>query len=276
MSTGIPKRTINLPPVREYNETYMFDLQGYLLLPGAVTQGHLDSLNQEIDAYRDIRPDEWRGRVHCQTHHPKRGLNLQNVVEGGLPFEELIDHPVWIEKVRNFVGESEGLFIDENFVSVRGPGESINLHSGGASRNIRSQFRYHDGKFHCGMINILLALTDIGPGDGATLIVPGSHKSNLDHPTLRGNYKDLMGTSADGAIGAVEGHIQAGDAVLFVDALAHGSAERKNPGERRIIVYRYGPRWSNTRFGYQPSSELLQRLNPTRRSIIQPIAPLLP
>ena len=85
-----------------------------------------------------------------------------------------------------------------------------------------------------------------------------------------------MGTSADGAIGAVEVHIQAGDAVLFVDALAHGSAERKNPGERRIIVYRYGPRWSNTRFGYQPSSELLQRLNPTRRSIIQPIAPLLP
>tara|TARA_Y100000588_G_C14280114_1_gene936673 strand:+ start:88 stop:876 length:789 start_codon:yes stop_codon:yes gene_type:complete len=262
--------------VREYDETYMFDLQGYLLLPGAVTQGHLDSLNQEIDAYRDIQPDEWRGCVHCQMHHPKRGLNLQNVVEGGLPFEELIDHPVWIDKVRNFVGESEGLFIDENFVSVRGPGESINLHSGGASRNIRSQFRYHDGKFHCGMINILLALTDIGPGDGATLIVPSSHKSNLPHPTLRGDYKDLMGTSADGAIGAVEVHIKAGDAILFVDALAHGSAERKNSGERRVVVYRYGPRWSNTRFGYQPSSELLQRLNPTRRSIIQPIAPLLP
>ena len=115
--------------MREYDEAYMFDLQGYLLLPDVVTQGHLDSLNQAIEAYRDLRPDEWRGRVHCQTHHPKRGLNLQNIVEGGLPFEELIDQPAWIDKVRNFVGKSEGLFIDENFVSVRGPGESINLHS---------------------------------------------------------------------------------------------------------------------------------------------------
>ncbi len=259
----------------EDEEVYFFDLQGYLLLREAVAGGHIDRLNGAIEAYFGIGPGDWRGQVHCQPHHPKRGLNLQNIVEGGAPFEELIDQPTWIDKVRRFVGETDGLFIDENFASLRGPGESINIHSGGDMRNIRGQFRYHDGEFHCGMINILLALTDIGPGDGATVVVPGSHKSNLTHPALRGNYNDLYGTSADGVLGAVEVHMKAGDAILFVDALAHGSAERKNPGERRIIVYRYGPRWSNTRFGYQPSPELLQRLTLERRMIIQPIEPLL-
>ena len=29
---------------------------------------------------------------------------------------------------------------------------------------------------------MLLALTDIGPGDGGTMIIPGSHKSNFQHP----------------------------------------------------------------------------------------------
>jgi len=31
-------------------------------------------------------------------------------------------------------------------------------------------------------VNVLVALSDIGPGDGGTLIIPGSHKSNLPHP----------------------------------------------------------------------------------------------
>jgi ectoine hydroxylase-related dioxygenase (phytanoyl-CoA dioxygenase family) len=79
------------------------------------------------------------------------------------------------------------------------------------------------------------------------------------------------GASVDGIEGAVEIHMQAGDAILFVDALAHGSAKRVNPGQRRIIVYRYGPSWGNFRHGYQPSPELLERLTPERRQIVQPL-----
>jgi ectoine hydroxylase-related dioxygenase (phytanoyl-CoA dioxygenase family) len=74
---------------------------------------------------------------------------------------------------------------------------------------------------------------------------------------------------------AKEVHMKAGDALLFVDAICHGSATRTNPGDRRILVYRYGPSWGNFRYGYQPSSELLERLTPERRRIVQPQA-LLP
>lgn len=38
-------------------------------------------------------------------------------------------------------------------------------------------------------------------------------------------------------------HLEKGDALLFVDAIAHGSARRTNPGNRCICVYRYGPSW---------------------------------
>jgi ectoine hydroxylase-related dioxygenase (phytanoyl-CoA dioxygenase family) len=31
-------------------------------------------------------------------------------------------------------------------------------------------------------VDMLLALTDIGPGDGGTMLIPGSHKSNFEHP----------------------------------------------------------------------------------------------
>jgi ectoine hydroxylase-related dioxygenase (phytanoyl-CoA dioxygenase family) len=70
--------------------------------------------------------------------------------------------------------------------------------------------------------------------------------------------------------------MDAGDALVFVDALCHGAAARETEGQRRILVYRYGPYWGQTRFGYRPSEALLARLTPARRKIIQPIAPRVP
>jgi hypothetical protein len=63
---------------------------------------------------------------------------------------------------------------------------------------------------------------------------------------------------------------------MFVDAVMHGASERTNPGERRVVINRYGPTWGNTRYGYQYSDELLARLTPERRKILQPITPRRP
>jgi hypothetical protein len=258
-------------------EIYLFDLRGYLLLEGALTSQEVADLNAGIDAIPPLQPGEWYGYLHAHQYGKTDGLNFQQIYEAGEPFEQLIDHPAWIEKIKYFVG-GEGtfdynhgpLFIDENFANLRGPGEAIGLHSGGHSGAKRNQFRFHNGRFQCGQVNILLALTDIGPGDGATMVIPGSHKANFVHPHFE-RHRMAYGASVDGIEGAVEVQLKAGDALLFVDALSHGSARRVNPGLRRIIVYRYGPSWGTFRFGYAPSPELLERLTPARRQIVQPL-----
>ncbi len=257
-------------------DAYLFDLRGYLLLRGALSPEEVKALNEGLDAIPRIAPGDWHGYVHREETEDTRGIAYQQIYEAGEPFERLIDHPSWIDKVKHFVG-GEGtfdwlhgpVFIDENFASIRGPGEAIGLHSGGHTGVKRTQFRYHNGQFHCGQINILMALTDIGPGDGGTMVIPGSHKSNLVHPQLA-RAKISSGASADDVEGAIEVHMKAGDAILFVDAIAHGSAKRVNDGERRILVYRYGPTWGNFRFGYTPSPELLERLTPEQRGIAYP------
>jgi hypothetical protein len=127
----------------------------------------------------------------------------------------------------------------------------------------------------CGQVNALVALTDIGAGDGGTMIIPGSHKSNFSHPHFHEHRMKPGGATVEGIEGAVEVHMQAGDAIVFVDGLSHGSARRANEGERRVCVYRYGPSWGNFRHAYAPSSELLARLTPERRRIVQPLE-LLP
>lgn len=262
-------------------ETYLFDLQGFVVLRGALGTGEVAELNACLDAIPRLSPGEWYGYVHAHTYGTKDGLNYQQVYEAGEPFERLIDHPSWIEKIKHFVGGAGTfdyhhgpLFIDENFANFRGPGEAIGLHSGGTPPIMRNQFRYHNGRFMCGQVNILAALTDVGPGDGGTMVIPGSHKANFPHPELAAHRMKPEGATVEGAAGAIEVHLQAGDVLIFVDGISHGSARRRNLGERRVVVYRYGPSWGNFRFGYQPSPELLSRLTPERRKIVQPLPPL--
>ncbi len=264
-------------------ETYFFDLRGYLLLKSALSPQEVRELNAGIDALLPMQPGLWNGYVHGHSYGDDEGLNLQQIYEGGAAFERLIDHPAWINKVKTFVGGAGTfdynhgpLFIDECFASIRGPGQAIGLHSGGHEGTKRTQFRYYNGRFHCGQINVLMALTDIGEGDGATMLIPGSHKSNFAHPDAAKHQMHSEQPYVDQVEGAVEMRMQAGDAILFVDCLAHGSAKRVNAGERRIIVFRYGPSWGNFRHGYRVSDALAARLTPERLQIVRPKAPLVP
>ena len=257
-------------------EIYLFDLQGYVQIENALTIKEVEELNNSLDKIPLLQPGEWYGYVQAHSYGGTTGLNLQQIYEAGQPFEKLIDHPSWIEKIKHFVG-GEGtfdyhhgpLFIDENMANFREPGEAIGLHSGGFPPIMRNQYRYHGGRFMCGQVNILIALTDIGPGDGGTMLIPGSHKSNFKHPYF-GKFSMGENRSVDNIEGAIEIYMNAGDALLFVDGISHGSAKRIKEGTRRIVIYRYGPSWGNFRHGYQPSPELLERLTPERRQIVQP------
>jgi hypothetical protein len=261
-------------------DIYFFDLRGYIVLENALTAREVQDLNGCLESIPRLQPGEWYGAVHGHNYGGKDGLNYQQVYEAGEPFERLIDHPAWIDKIKTFIGGQDThdakrgpVFIDENFANFRGQGGAIGLHSGGDQCCKRNQYVVRNGKFMVPMVNVLLALNDIGPGDGATMIIPASHKQNFVHPDfVKCMAKDDSG-SGDECEGAVEIQLRAGDALIFTDTVCHGSARRTNPGERRIVVYRYGPSWAFFRHGYRPSNELLDRLTPERRQIVWPHVP---
>ncbi|MEM7114605.1 MAG: phytanoyl-CoA dioxygenase family protein [Chloroflexota bacterium] len=259
-------------------EIYLFDLRGFIVLKNALSPEEVAELNASIDNMLPIEHGDWHGNVHAHGFGAGDGLNLQQIYEGGDCWERLIDHPSWIEKAKFFVG-GEGsydwlhgpLFIDENFANVREPGEAIPIHSGGHENVKRTQYLYRNGSFMCGQVNVLIAISNMGPGDGTTMVIPGSHKSNFKHPEFDKYNFGSEKAAGDGMTGAIEVFMEPGDALMFVDAICHGSARRTNPGQRRMSVYRYGPSWGNFRHGYQPSLELLERLTPERRGIVQPL-----
>ena len=254
-------------------DDYLFDLRGYVVVKDALSGGAVAAMNDAIDEILPLEPGEWHGGVQRRAETGVIGdsIQLQQIYELG-PFDTLIDHPSWIEHVKRFVGNQDDfdanhgpLYIDENFYQITPEGEGTSIHSGGHKRTKRTQFRYHDGAFHCGQVNVLVAFNDIGPGDGATMAVPGSHKQNFEPPF----YEAATGETLEGAPGAEEVYLEAGDALLFVDSVMHGSATRTNPGERRFAVFRYGPSWGVSRRGYEPTDDLLDRLTDEQAALVK-------
>eukprot|EP01050_Picozoa_sp_SAG11_P018706 SAG11_NODE_2871_length_2882_cov_1.938556_1_plen_330_part_00 len=221
------------------------------------------------------------------------GINLQHVYEAGAVFERLLDHPAWFGRVEHYLGQFKP-FVHELFINLRGPGGYIGCHSGGprfdsdgsvlssrwgATADKRTQnkadkhaqtgtHRGHHVHWGVPYISMIIALEDILEGDGATVIVEGSHKSLVGHP-----FQQQMSTVGDEVEGAKEMHLRAGDALFFQDSVLHGAAARTNSGLRKTICFRYLPaETSKNRFGYVPSKELMARLTERRRQLLTEVA----
>src|SRR4051794_22501906 len=168
---------------------YLLDLKGYLVLKGAVDAQHVAELNEALDSEpRDLARREWWR--NCQlSSDSAEVVSFETIVEAGEPFERLIDHPSWIERVRRYCGEQdsydfEGLCLDTATAMLRRTGGFVAMHPGAGEHALRTLYHFFDQRWYCGQVNILLALTDIGPGDGATVVIPASHKENFAHPEV--------------------------------------------------------------------------------------------
>ena len=69
-------------------ERYFFDLNGYLVLRGALSAGEVAEINTAIDALLPIEPGEWKGYVHGHNFGDNDGLNLQQIYEAAQPLND--------------------------------------------------------------------------------------------------------------------------------------------------------------------------------------------
>ena len=267
----------------EYLIDYLFDLNGYIIVKNGVGKKDLDEMNQWVDDHweyvcpqRHVFEQEdrtWIGNVETHTYSGADGCNFQNVIEGGATFRKLINYPTWIDHCRRWINPRNGISLHENLLNVRGRGGYIGIHCGGACPISYMTFRQaHTGEWMVGQINVIAAVADVGPGDGPTTVIPGSHKSAMPHPMLtEQTYRS--DDAAGKQVGMKELYLEAGDVLMLTDAITHGSADRTNQGHRRITLYRYSPKLLRSRFHYVPSKELLDCLDEEQRGIIEPIPP---
>jgi hypothetical protein len=243
-------------------ERYLFDLQGYLVLRDVIDPDHLARLNAEMERIEAMDEAEYPGHAHLNNPRTPSHLNITDVLEFGEAFYPLIDHPRVLPRVAEMVGAPFRL--NHAYLISRWGGGYTGFHLGGTPLVSCCQFRYHNGGFFCPLVKVVYPLLDCGPGDGCFAVIPGSHKSNFLRPY--GGHPDEIPCK-------VPVPARAGDAILFTEALCHGSMVNTSGRRRRTLYYAYSVKYmSNWNDGPQVftfSDELRSRLSERQRALVK-------
>jgi ectoine hydroxylase-related dioxygenase (phytanoyl-CoA dioxygenase family) len=115
-----------------------------------------------------------------------------------------------------------------------------------------------------GLVVVSFALGDVGPGDGGFAAVPGSHKANLPCPEP---FKQFERTGP----WLLQVPQPAGSAVIFTEALTHGTWPWTAERERRSLLYKFSPGHQSWSRAYPAAEDVPDAAwSPELRRILQP------
>ena len=128
-------------------DRYLFDLNGFFIIRGAVGKEQLAEYNKHVDD-NDPEPGVALGisaeeaQAMMEDPHSPDLKDLQQGFGDGIPalgthpcFDSLIDHPGWISHIKDFVNQDDTRMTGGGGVSCRWPGQASGIHGGGHNHN---------------------------------------------------------------------------------------------------------------------------------------------
>lgn len=206
-------------------QRFLFDLQGYVTLPGVLPPEVVKQMQADMD----------RNGIANPENNPAKS-RFGNFLKWGPVWRNLIDHPAILPFLGEFIGPKFRLdHIYGMAMSTKGARGGEGLHHEGGMFNHGCYYVTHGQRIHNGLVVVSFALCDVPPGAGGFCCIPGTHKSifplpkgayQVDHPLVR--------------------HVpmKAGDVLIFTEALTHGTMPWAHEAwERRAVLLKYCPHY---------------------------------
>ena len=224
-------------------EKFLFDIQGFLILRGAIEPELIQALDEAVVANEAIEHDDsWtEGLPAAALAEVQQGatkyltkdtdyehqVRLTGLLRLDPIFAQLIAHPSILPYLEEFMGEPQ-LTNAWSISKYEGRG-ATHWHNGLPPH----EYTVRDGVIFSQMVNVITMLTPNHPGDGCFAVIPGSHKKNF---TL--DY-DRWGWAGLDTPGAVEVTGDPGDVLVMTEALVHTGAAKTTSRRRTTLQYNH-------------------------------------
>ena len=247
------------------SERYAFDALGYVLLKGVLEPDLIARLQAALRRIQQ-EPD-------LTTHgiYGKRGdyhTHVGRLVEYDRAFLEYAAHPRLVPLVEEVVGgavrleESEAIInrCDPRMTPPGTPGTPapFGFHTG--ARHGWGTY-LEQNRFHCLFVKTLAYLTDVGPDDGGTAVIPGSHRMSWPQAEM------IEAATRDPRL-IHQVTAEAGDVLLFPETLIHSTTAIRSDRERMIVVCGYTPPMLREWMGNEISPKFIASLPESLRPLI--------
>lgn len=242
------------------HDRYVFDTQGYVVLPDLLTHSEVERL---VDAF----PRDENGQVMLEapddnSHH--------DLLEWSEPLtRELIAHPRVLPYLKSlltrseedYTGQHRFYLAHEYTMYLRSGGRGPTFHDGGTPFDPVHAYQVRDGQIFCGLLTVIWLLNDVGAGDGGFWCIPGSHKADFPMPSGLTDYSWVPDC-------AVQPVAPKGSAILFTEALVHGTRPWTASQDRYVLFYKYVPGYMSGIRDIRP--ERLRHLSTEQRLYVEP------
>ncbi len=205
---------------------------GYAILEEALDRRRVDALRRELEPHLDR---QLFGRNPFEGHSTQRVYGL---LSKSRLFDPLVEHPAVMAACESTLGAGFLLSV----------AHAILIHPGEAAQNLHFDDSFYPLPRPRAALGVstIWALDDFTEDNGATRIVPGSHRWNGDRPD-------------ESAVQPVT--MPAGSLLIFLGTLYHGGGENRSTGTRLGLTIQYCPPWARQQENFilgVPSGEVPQ------------------
>ena len=229
-------------------QRYTFDVQGFLLLDGALDARTVRRLKSSVEAQGLPRPDQ--------------SIERQRFGQGGRmftwdpAFSDLIDHPWVLAVLGDLIGPHVRL--DHAYGIIMAPGTAgLGLHGPAEPFDPAQYWVSRMGGVRSGLLAFSWALVDGASGEGGFGCIPGSHHAS-----------DPLPEGAESLV--VQVPQPAGSLLVFTEALAHCTVPWTGSETRLVLMLKYSP--GNSSWDPSPAApaEVVAAMPPRRQMFFQP------
>ncbi len=246
---GLP--VVPMSPARQYQ----FDLKGWICLAGLLSEAQLGPIRAHQMKFlyqRDSLPPEERDN------------------HGG-PSQILLDHPAVVGVLNAVLSHQAlaaedcyGFRYDHTYTSHRKAGhDNWGPHGGGGYFNFSGNSHIYQmlpGRVHAGLTRVVWELNEVGPGDGVTMFLSGSHKAAFPRPDEVSDRDSALWESYT---------CPAGSVVIFTEGLCHTGTKWTNPDRDRLSLFTCYDT-VNSKWGKGcPPAEVIAAMPPKRQTLFR-------
>ncbi|MBV7335522.1 phytanoyl-CoA dioxygenase family protein [Chloroflexi bacterium TSY] len=241
-------------------QRYYLDVNGYVIIENTLTENEVGMLLEALQKLKrdfEATGDPANAVVHsCRvSHYQPHHMHFAHILETDPSILDYLTHPRLVGMAEELVGgtvrleESEAIInsLDPNFDLKAAP--TYGFHTG-----TRPQYGTYteNGLYHCNFVKTLTNLTELGPDDGGTVVIAGSHK-------VQCSQRDIIACAYEDPSLIHQVIAPAGSTLLFGEALIHATGQIRGDRERVIIIGGYTPPMFQAWNGQEPSAAYVEQ-----------------
>jgi hypothetical protein len=239
-------------------QRYHLDVYGYVVVPNTLTadqvaalKAALQRLKTEFLAIGDPIQTVVRN-CRVSALHPNH-MHFAHILETAPAILDYVTHPWLVGMAEELVGGAVRLEESEAIINARSPDydpaapRRYGFHTG-----TRPDYGTYseNGLYHCNFVKTLTNLTELGPDDGGTVVIAGSHK-------VKAPQEQIIACAYENPSLIHQVIAPAGSTLLFGEALVHATGQIRSDRERVIIIAGYTPPMFQAWNGQEPSADFL-------------------